>query len=145
MNPTTVFCPHLAWPARGHTGQGTMGIHAQQEHRFLCTECRKTCTTTQGPAWYRLRTASETVPRVVTLRAHGGPQQAIVVAGGVEERTGAAWWQRAGVQGPAVQAHGVEPPRARGPVQADEIRVKPQGGRVAGAGDDGQHPLVAGR
>ena len=34
------------------------------------------------------------------------------------------------VQGQAVQAHLVEPPRALGQVQADEIRVKTQGGIV---------------
>jgi hypothetical protein len=30
MNPTTVGCPKLACPASGQTGQGNIGIHAQQ-------------------------------------------------------------------------------------------------------------------
>ena len=42
MDPTTVFCPNLACPARGHIGQGHIGIHARQDKRFLCTVCRKT-------------------------------------------------------------------------------------------------------
>jgi len=27
MDPTIVFCPNLACPARGHVGQGNIGIH----------------------------------------------------------------------------------------------------------------------
>jgi transposase-like protein/IS1 family transposase len=130
MNPTIVFCPNLACPARGQTGQGNIGIHSRQEKRFICTQCRKTFTATKGTALYRLRTSAETVTRVVTLMAHGCPLQAIVVAFGIDERTVAAWLQRAGVQGQAVQEHLVEQPRALGQVQADEIRVKKQGGIV---------------
>ena len=130
MNPTTVFYPNLACPARGQTGQGNIGIHSRQEKRCICTQCRKTFTTTKGTAFYRLRTATETVTRVVTLLAHGCPLQAIVVAFEVDERTGADWLRRAGVQGQAVQAHLVEQPHALGQVQADEIRVKKQGGAV---------------
>jgi transposase-like protein len=130
MNPTTVFCPNLACPARGQTGQGNIGSHSRKEKRFICSECRKTCTITKGTAFYRLRTSSETVTRVVTLMAHGCPLQAIVVAFGVDERTVADGLRRAGIQGHAVQEHLVEQPRALGQVQADEIRVKKQGGVV---------------
>ena len=130
MNPTTVFCPNLTCPARGQTGQGNIGIHSQKDKRFLCTQCRKTFTTTKGTAFYRLRTSAETVTRVVTLMAHGCPLQAVVVACGVDERTVAAWLRRAGVQGQAVQDHAVEHPRDLGQGQADEIRVKKQGGGV---------------
>ena len=42
----------------------------------------------------------------------------------------AAWWARAGRQGQAVHAQVVEQPRDLGQVQADEIRVKTQGGIV---------------
>ena len=79
---------------------------------------------------YRLRTSAETVSLVVTLLAHGCPLQAIVVAFGFDERTVAAWWARAGRQGQAVQEHLVEHPRDLGQVQADERRVKTQGGIV---------------
>ena len=67
---------------------------------------------------------------VVTLLAHGCPVQAIVAAFGFDERTVAAWWARAGRQGQAVQEQLVEQPRDLGQVQADEIRVKKQGGIV---------------
>ena len=62
--------------------------------------------------------------------AHGCPLQAIVVACGVDERIGADWVRRAGVQGQAVQAHWVEQPCDLGQVHADGIRVKKQGGVV---------------
>src|SRR5215831_6684883 len=130
MAPTTIFCPNLACPARGQVGQGNIRVHSRKDQRFLCIQCHKTFTTTKGTAFYRVRTSAETVTRVVTLLAHGCPLQAIVIAFGFDERTVASWLARAGVQGQAVQAYLVEHPRALGQVQADEIRVKRQGGIV---------------
>jgi transposase-like protein/IS1 family transposase len=130
MDPTTTFCPNLACPARGQTGQGNIGIHSCKDRRFICTQCRKTFSATTGTAFYRLRTSAETVVIVVTLLAYGCPVQAIVAAFGFDERTVAAWWARSGRQGQAVQESLVEQPRALGQVQADEIRVKKQGGIV---------------
>src|SRR6266581_5313361 len=130
MNPTTVFCPNLACPARGQVGQSHVRIHSRKDQRFLCTACHKTFAATKGTVFSRLRTAAETVSLIITLLAHGCPLQAIVAAFGFNERTVAAWWRRAGCQGQAVQAHLVEQPRDLGQVQADEIRVKKQGGIV---------------
>ena len=146
MDPTTIFCPNLACPARGQTGQGNIGIHSRKDKRFICTQCRKTFAATKGTAFYRLRTPAETVTLVLTLLAHGCPLQAIVVAFGFDERTVAAWEARAGRQGQAVQEHLVEQPRDLGQVQADEIRVKTQGGIVWMAlAMMVTTPLVAGR
>jgi transposase-like protein len=130
MDPTAVFCPHLACPARGQTGQANIGIHSRKDKRFVCTECHKTCSATQGPAFYRLRIAAETLTLVVTLLAHGCPPQAIVVAFGFDERTVRRWRARGGVQGQAVQEQLVEQPRDLGQVQADDIRGKKQGGSI---------------
>ena len=130
MDPATVCCPNLACPARGQTGEGNMRLHSRKDQRFLCTECHKTCSATQGTALYRLRTAAETVSLVVTLLAHGCPPHAIVAALGFDERTVTHWRARGGVHGQAVQEHLVEPPRDLGQGQADEIRVKTQGGMV---------------
>ena len=130
MDPSTVFCPNLACPARGQIGQGNIGIHSRKDKRFLCTACHKTFSATKGTVLYRLRTSAETVVLVVTLLAHGCPVQAIVAAFGFDERTVADWWARSGRQGQAVQEHLVEQPRDLGQVQADEIRVKTQGGIV---------------
>ena len=130
MDPTTTFCPNPHCPARGQTGQGNIGIHAQKEQRFICHACHKTFSARQGTVFYRLRTAAETVVIIVTLLAHGCPLQAIVAAFGFDERTIAAWWARSGRQGQAVHEYRVEPPRDLGQVQADELRVKKQGGIV---------------
>jgi transposase-like protein len=102
MDPTTVFCPHRACPARGQTGQGTSGIHSRKEQRFICHACDTTFSATTGTVFYRLRTSAETVIIIVTLLAHGCPVPAMVAAFGFDERTIAAWWARAGRQGQAV-------------------------------------------
>jgi transposase-like protein/IS1 family transposase len=130
MDPTTVCCPNWACPARGQSGQGNIGIHSRKDKRFICTQCDKTFTATKGTVFYRLRTSAETVTLVVTLLAHGCPPQAIVAAFGFDERTVARWMARGGRQGQAVQEHLVEHPRDLGQVQADELRIKKQGGIV---------------
>jgi transposase-like protein len=130
MDPTTVFCPNLTCPARGQTGQGNIGVHSRKAQRFICKQCHKTFSATQGTIFYRLHTSAETIALVVTLLAHGCPVQAIVAAFGFDERTVAAWRTRAGRQGQAIQEHLVEQPRDLGQIQADEIRVKTQGGIV---------------
>ena len=130
MDPTTVFCPNWTCPARGHIGQGNSGIHAQKEQRVICHACHKTFSVRKGTVFYRLRTSAETVVIVVTLLAPGCPVQASVAALGFDERTVADWWARSGRQGQAVQAYCVERPRDLGQVQADELRVKKQGGMV---------------
>src|SRR5881409_2781055 len=130
MDPTTVFCPNRHCPARGQTGQGHIGIHSRKEQRCICHACDKTFSATKGTVFYRLRTSAETVVIIVTLRAHGCPVQAIVAAFGFDERTIADWWARSGRQGQAVHEYLVEQPCDLGQVQADELRVKKQGGIV---------------
>src|SRR4029450_12531057 len=130
MDPATVFCPNRHCHARGQTGMGNIGIHARKEQRFICHECHKTFSARPGTVFSRLRTSAETVVLVVPLLAHGCPVQAIVAAFGVDERTVADWWARSGRQGQAVQEFLVERPRDLGQGQADELRVKQQGGIV---------------
>lgn len=130
MDPTTTFCPNWDCPARGHIGKGNIGIHSRKEQRFICHECHTTFSATKGTVFYRLRTSAETVVIVVTLLAQGCPVQALVAAFGFDERTVAAWWARSGRQGQAVHEYLVEQPRDLGQVQADELRVKKQGGIV---------------
>src|SRR5918996_3803417 len=130
MNPTTIFCPNVACPARGQMGQGNIGIHSRKDRRFICTQCCKTFSATKSTVFYRLRTSADTVVLVVTLLAHGCPVQAIVAAFGLDERTVADWWARSGHQSQAVHEYLVEQPRDLGHVQADELRIKKQGGIV---------------
>jgi transposase-like protein/IS1 family transposase len=130
MAPRTPFCPTWHCPARGQIGRGNIGIHSQKAQRFSCHACHQTFSARKGTVFYRLRTSAETVGLVVTLLAHGCPGQAIVAAFGFDERTVADWWARSGRQGQAVQEALVERPRALRQVQADESRVKQQGGIV---------------
>ncbi|ETW96132.1 MAG: hypothetical protein ETSY1_27815 [Candidatus Entotheonella factor] len=130
MDPTIAFCPNWDCPARGQSGQGNIGIHSQKEQRFICKACHKTFSATKGTVFYRLRHSAETVVLVVTLLAYGCPVQAIVAAFGLDERTVANWWTRAGKQSQAVHEHQVERPMDLGQIQADEIRVKKQNGIV---------------
>jgi transposase-like protein len=127
MDPTTLFCPNPHGPARGPTGRGNLGLHAQKDHRCIGHVCHTTFSATTGTVLYRLRTSAETVVIVVTLLAHGGPVPAIVAAFGFDERTVADGWARAGRQGQAVHEYLGEQPRDLGQVQADAIRVKTPG------------------
>ncbi|ETW92872.1 MAG: hypothetical protein ETSY1_41745 [Candidatus Entotheonella factor] len=130
MDPTTAFCPNWDCPARGQSRQGNIGIHSQKEQRFICKVCRKTFSATKGTVFYRLRHSAETVVIVVTLLTYGCPVQAIVAAFGLDERTVATWWTRAGQQSQKLHEHQVERPMDLGHIQADQIRVKKQHGIV---------------
>jgi transposase-like protein len=130
VDPRTVFCPNSACPASGRVGAGNIGIHSQKERRYFCRECGQTFAETKGTAFYRLRTACDLVVLVVTLLAYGCPVQAIVAAFGLDECTVYDWQARAGQQCQQVHEHLVQQPRDLGQVQADELRVKKQGGVV---------------
>jgi transposase-like protein len=130
MDPQTAFCPNPDCPARGQVGESNVGIHSRKEGRYRCRVCGQTFAARKGTAFYRLRTAEETVTLVLTLLAHGCPLQAVVVAFGFNERTVADWQARAGAQCQQVQEHLVERPRDLGHVQADELWVKLQGLKV---------------
>jgi len=114
-------------PARGQAGKGNIGVHSHQDKRWRCRVCPKTFAETKGTAFYRLHTPVEILTLVVTWMAHGCPLQALVAAFGFDERTVAAWRERAGRQSRAVHEHRVEQPRDLGQVQADELCVKAQG------------------
>lgn len=132
MNPHAVFCPNPDCPARGHTGEGNIWIHAHTPPRYRCTICGKTFSERAGTPFYRRSTDEATITCVVTLVAHGCPIPAVEAAFGVQRQTVADWTDAAGVQCEAVHQHLVCRPRGRplgsiGMVQADEIRVKQQG------------------
>lgn len=131
MDPTTQFCHNPACPLRGQVGEGNIGVHSQRDRRYICHACDKTFSATKGTAYYRLRTAVDTVTLVLTLLCHGCPLQAIVAAFGLDERTVADWQARAGQHAQAVHAHLVEAGQVDVQhVQADEIWVKLVGQRV---------------
>jgi transposase-like protein len=130
VDPQQTFCPNLACPARGQIGQGNIGVHSRKERRYICHQCGQTFAASQGTMYYRLHSENDVVTQVVTLLAYGCPVQAIVMAFALDERTVQNWQARAGRHCEQVHAHLVQRPRELGQVQADEIRVKTQGGVV---------------
>lgn len=131
MDPQSVFCPNPSCPARGRVGEGNIGIHSHKERRYRCQVCGKTFVERKGTPFYRLHKSVQLFVQVITLLAYGCPPQAIVKAFDLDERTVTHWQQQAGAQCQAVHEHlVVTPQRALEEVQADEIRVKRQGGVV---------------
>ena len=131
MNPQTEFCPNMSCCDRGKAGAGNITIHSQQEGRYKWETCDKTFSATTGTAVYGVKKATDQFVLVVTLLAYGCPPQAIVAAFGLDERTVKAWFRRAGNHCQRVHEHYREQSAFDlGQVQADEIKVKTQGGSV---------------
>jgi len=131
MNPQEQFCPNQACPARGRVGEGKIVIHSQKEKRYKCKKCGKTFSQTKGTAMYGLKKSHQVFVIVVTLLAYGCPVQAIVKAFGLAEDTVRAWLKRSGHHCQQVHEHFMEQIEMDlGQVQADEIKVKAQGGSL---------------
>ncbi len=96
MNPSHRFCPHSACSMHGQLGRNNILVHSRKERRYRCITCGHTFAATVGTPYYRLHTEETVFTLVVTLLAHGCPLPAIVAAFGLDERTVAAWDQRAG-------------------------------------------------
>lgn len=129
MNPEQLFCPNINCPARGQTEKGNIHIHSRQEKRGYCDVCQKTFSFTKGTIFYRLRTNPKIVIMVITLLAYGCPVPAIVRAFDFDERTIKSWQKRAGEHCQQFHDHQVGGHKWNLiQVQADEIKVKLQGG-----------------
>jgi transposase-like protein len=129
MNPEQLFCPNIDCPSRGQVGQDNISVHSRKEKRCICSECEQTFATSKGTIFYRLRTEPQLVIWVIVLLAYGCPVQAVVKAFGFDERTVKSWWQRAGAHCEGVHNHVVGQSQLDlQQVQADEIKVKVQGG-----------------
>lgn len=130
MNPHDVFCPNPDCPARGRCDEGTIRIHARSPLRYRCTVCRTTFGARAGTPFHRRRTDEETITCILTLVAGGCPISAIEDAFGVQRQTVRAWLDAAGAHCEALHRHLICQPRDLRAVQADEIRVRQQGGIV---------------
>ena len=131
MNPKAQFCPNLACHASGEIGGSNIRIHCRKKRRYKCTCCDKTFTESKGTAVYGLKKPVDLFVLVVTLLVNGCPQQAIVIAFGLDPRTVANWLKRAGDQAQQVHEHVIGQSQLDlGQVQADEIKVKTQRGSV---------------
>jgi len=130
MDPQAQFCPNEGCRDAGRRGGGNIRVHRRQERCHRCATCGKTFAATCGTPYFRLRSGAELVT-VVALLCHGCPLQAIVAAFGLDERTVACWWERAGGHCAGLHVHLVQTGRVDlGHVQADEIWVKLAGGRA---------------
>jgi len=130
IDPLTTFCPNMDCPARGHLGEGNIGIHSRKRQRYWCKVCQKAFSARAGTPFYRRRTDEETITRVVTLVDHGCPIPAVEAAFGFQAQTVREWMQASGRHSEAVHQALVVQPRELVQVQADEIRVKTQQGVV---------------
>lgn len=129
MNPSELFCLNPGCPAKGQAGQGNIHVHSQQEQRCICTVCGDTFSASKGTIFYRLRTERTIVILVLTLLAYGCPTQAAAIAFDLDERTIKSWWQRAGVHCESFHKYMVTSKQLDlQQVQADEVKVKRQGG-----------------
>ena len=125
MDPQAQFCHNPDCPARGQRGFGNIRVHSRKEQRYRCTICDRTFAATHDTPFYRLKKPTELVIIVLTLLCHGCPLQAIVAAFGLDERTIAAWRDRAGRHGQHFHEHHVLGGQVElGHVQADELYVK---------------------
>jgi transposase-like protein len=125
MDASKEFCPNMTCSARGKIGEGNIRIHSYNPARYRCCRCNKTFSARRGTMMEGLRTPRDLVMIVVTLVAYGCPTQAIVHAYGLDERTVAAWRDRAGKHCQQVhEALVVQGHLDLQHVQIDEIRVK---------------------
>src|SRR5688572_19892215 len=130
MDPQAQFRHNADCPARGRAGLGNIRIHSRAERRYRRTTCGRTSAAARDTPSYRLKKATDTVTIVLTPLCHGCPLQAIVAAFGLDERTVAAWRDRAGRHGRRSHEHHVLNGQVEsGHVQADELYVKAVAGR----------------
>jgi transposase-like protein len=130
MNPDKQFCPNPDCVARGQVGAGNIGLHSHTERRYVCHRCGRTFSDSKGTAWYRLKKV-EWFVMVMKLLAHGCPLQAIGAAFDLDERTVADWLRRGGQHCQAVHEQVVgRSQQDLQQVQADELKVKTQGGII---------------
>lgn len=130
MQPEQQFCSHPDCPACGQIGEGNIIIHQTSRGRYRCTVCGKTFSARKGTLFYRKRKDEQEIERVVVLVGNGCPISAITAAYGYDERTVRAWQAESGRHCQAVHEALVEQPRRHEQIQADELRLKVQGGVV---------------
>jgi transposase-like protein len=131
MDPHAQFCHNPECTARGQQGLGNIRVHSRKEQRYRCLTCGQTFAATRDTPFYRLKKPLDLVTLVITLLCHGCPVRAIVAAFGLDERTVAAWRDRAGRHGQQLHEQVVLQGQVElGHVQADELYAKVVGRRL---------------
>lgn len=127
MSPQTQLCPQCGLQGK----DGCITIHSQKERRYRCKGCRATFSERVGTAYVGLKTDAAVFTIIVTLLAYGCPVQAIVAAYGLDARTVRDWCHKASGHSRAVHEQTVgQHTWDLMHVQADEIKVRIQGGIV---------------
>ncbi len=112
----------------GLKGQANIRVHSKKAHRLRCSECKRTFVATTGTPFFGLKTADWEVRVVIILLAWGCPIQALVQAFELDERTIAAWRDKAGNHCERIhQAIILQAQLDLQQIQAEEIRVKGRG------------------
>jgi len=99
MHAAEQFCSNVHCPKRGLIGQGNIRLHSRMEGRLGCTECQRTFSVTTGTPFFGLKKETELYQSVITLLTWGCPIQAIVQTFDLDERTVAAWRDKAAPNG----------------------------------------------
>lgn len=124
LDPKLMICPYCGEEKR-------IGIHQQAERRLKCHACKGTFVDSKGTVFFGLHYPVWVIVLVLTLLAYGCPVAAIVAAFYLDERTVTAWQAKAGQFGQQVQEKVVCQGQIElGQVQADELCVKTQQGKV---------------
>lgn len=127
MDLAQASCPNSDCPMYGQNGQDNIALHSKKEKRWRCRKCRKTFAATTGTIFFRRKYDKQFISDVVSLMAYGCPPAAIEKTYHLDERTIADWQHAAGAHCQHIHEHLLEPMDLK-QVQADEIRVKAQGG-----------------
>lgn len=124
MDSNWVICPEC-------NTRDKIGIHSHKERRYICHKCQKTFAETTGTIFYNVHYPMWVVVLVLTLLAYGCPPAAITAALWINEKTIAAWHQKAGQYGKEVQAKVVCNGQVElGQTQLDELCINTQGGKT---------------
>lgn len=124
MRPELMVCPFCE-------GRNRIGVHSHSQRRYICHACDQTFAETVGTPLYGLKYPAWIVTLVLALLAAGCPEQAIVFGFGIDERTITDWQTKAGQHAKQIQEQVVcQGCVDLGQVQADELYVKMQGGKV---------------
>jgi transposase-like protein len=124
LDPKLMTCPYCQEPTR-------IGVHSPKERRYKCHACGHTFAETKGTVFYGLHYPIWVIVVVLTVLAYGCPVPAIVVAFCLDERPVLLWLDKAGLHGKQVQDKRVCNGQVElGQVQADELCITAQGGKV---------------
>jgi len=130
MDPSVQFCDSFYCPDRGQRGRGNLRVHCRKRQRYRCVTCGRTFTATKHTPFYRLHKPSELFLVALVLLSHGCPPAALVAAFGLDERTVAAWQDKAGAHARRFHQLHVQQGKVRTEhLQADELYAKAQGGK----------------